>query len=97
MKGEVNIHKMRKQARTTRPFPAPGVFSGVSTSSMKWPIEAKIMNRTNMRRAPLIRDLRRPKFSTMYKPPKVVPKLTAPRMTWVTKLLEIPAPCRVTI
>lgn len=55
------------------------------------------MNMTNIQIAPNIRDLRRPKFSTTYKPPKVVAKFTAPRMHWVTKLSERPAPAKIVV
>src|ERR1700712_489124 len=62
---------MNKQANTTIAFPAPGVFCGVFTSSEKWPTEANTMKQQNIQIPPVIRDLRRPKCSITYSPPKV--------------------------
>jgi len=80
---------MKRQAKMIMTYPAD-LLLPLSFSSSKWPMEAKIMKQTNMPMAPAMRDFLRPKFSTTYRPPKVQPKLTAPRMVEVTKELLIP-------
>lgn len=51
----------------------------------------------NIQIPPVMRDLRRPKCSITYRPPKVVPKFTPPRIIWVTYVLLIPAPLKITV
>src|SRR3569623_100670 len=79
--------RMKRQAKTIRTMHGVGVAEGSVKLSMKWPTDAKIMKQMNIQMEPAMRDLRRPKCSTMYRPIKVTPKLMLLRMNWVTKEL----------
>jgi hypothetical protein len=79
-RGGVDEPVMNKHAKTTIAFPAAGVAGGSSIFREKCPMLANTMKQQNIHIPPVMRDLRRPKCSTMYRPPNVVPKLTPPRI-----------------
>lgn len=59
-------------------------------TSLNWPTEAKTRKHMHIHAAPMIKGLRRPYFSTKYRPGNVVTTLTAPKMICVRNEFEIP-------
>lgn len=86
---------MNRQAKTAMVFPAAAVLAGAMTSSEKCPTNANTIKQMNIQIPPVMRDLRRPKWLMTYRPPKVVPKLTPPRIICVTYTLLMPAPLKI--
>ena len=77
--------------------PALGVAVGVVLFREKAPTDAKMRKLTVMPMPPTIKERRRPNRSTMYRPKKVMPKLTPPRIMAVTNELLIPVAWKIVV
>jgi hypothetical protein len=88
---------MKRHAKVIIAYPTPWFEVPSSFSRAKWPSEAKTRKHMNIHKAPVISAGLRPNFSTIYRPGKVMPKLTPPRIMEVTNEFEIPTDRKIVV